>query len=69
MEADESNAVSNILNFCKLSRLTPLATLSPLEGLELVQAFMQIQAIENRQKVIELAKRLSINAGAGHNAP
>jgi hypothetical protein len=69
MEADESDAVSNILNFCKSSRLTPPTTLSPLEGLELMQAFMQIQAAEDRQKVIELAKRLSTNADAGHSVP
>jgi hypothetical protein len=30
-----------------------------LEGFELVQAFSKIGAKENRQKVIDLAKRLS----------
>jgi hypothetical protein len=35
---------------------------SPLEGLELVQAFRRIKAAADRQKVTELAKRLSTGA-------
>ena len=68
MEADESDTVSNILSFCKSSRLAPPTTFSALEGLELMQAFMKIQAVDGRRKVIELAKHLSTNVDAAHPA-
>jgi hypothetical protein len=69
MEADESDVVSNVLNFCKSSRGSLPTTRSALQGLELMQAFMKIEAARDRQKVIELAKQFSIgNADTRHNA-
>jgi hypothetical protein len=38
---------------------------STLEGLELVQAFMRINAAADRQKIIELAKQLSTPGRVG----
>jgi hypothetical protein len=51
MKSNQSDAIANILN----SRDTPPL----LEGLELVRAFSKIRTGEDRQKVIDLAKRLA----------
>jgi hypothetical protein len=64
MTADESEAASKVLSFRESSGLGAAST---LEGLQLVRAFTNIKAPADRQKVIELAKRLS-TAGANTKA-
>lgn len=55
----EDDAASNILNFYNSSRSASPDSLVAAEGFELIQAFMKIEVAADRQKVIELAKRLS----------
>jgi hypothetical protein len=59
MKVDESDTASNALRVHKSPQPDRSSTLLLLEGFELVQAFSKIGARENRQKVIDLAKRLS----------
>jgi hypothetical protein len=61
MKVDESGTAPKVLRLHKSSRPDRFSTLLLLEGFELVQAFSKIPTRENRQKVIDLAKRLSTN--------
>ncbi|WP_375414572.1 hypothetical protein [uncultured Bradyrhizobium sp.] len=57
MTANESNPGITVLSFPP--PLDPRGTASALEGLELVRAFRTITTAADRQKVVELAKRLA----------
>jgi hypothetical protein len=57
--AEENHPISIIPGLDELFGADRSGTLAFLEGLELIRAFVKIECGEDRQKVIELAKRLS----------
>jgi hypothetical protein len=59
--AAKENPTSIIPGLDELFGADRPGTLAFLEGLELIRAFVKIEREEDRQKVIELAKRLSSN--------
>lgn len=59
MSAEEKHTTSIIPELDTLFGAGQSSTPAFLEGLELIRAFVKIERGEDRQKVIELAKRLS----------
>jgi hypothetical protein len=60
--AEEKHTTSIIPELDTLLGADQSSTPAFLEGLELIRAFVKIERVEDRQKIIELARQLSTTA-------